>query len=120
MSESRQNTGLSVASLNTDEVAVYRAVFYQWNSDGRILSVSDRTLPLASGRFSRSEIVFDQAHSRALVSYAFVGGSFCGNRGTWLLEKVDGVWKIKDRDSGGWVSWQAGVTSRCTKFLKLV
>ena len=182
VSESRQKTGLSVASLNADEVAVYKAVFYKWNSDGRTLNVSNRTFPLdvtsptplissceclrnlevqslasashsfhyltrtvfpernirlvdadeqltivrgndphrgiaagksvekavkdafASGLFSLSEIAFDRDHHLALVSYGFVCGSLCGNGGTWLLENVDGVWEIKGRDCGGWVS----------------
>jgi len=57
-----------------------------------------------SGLFSMSEIAFNRDHSEALVSYAFVCGSLCGNGGTWLLEKVDGVWKKAERVCGGWVS----------------
>jgi hypothetical protein len=180
--ESGQKTARSLASLSADEVAVYRAVLHQWNSDARTLNVSDRTFPLdaasptnlvssceclrsmdvqslvtashsfhyltraifpernirlvdadkqlttirrndphnriaagksvekavndafASGLFSMSEIAFDSDHRRALVSYGFVCGSLCGNGGTWLLEKVDGVWKRTDRVCGGWVS----------------
>jgi len=58
----------------------------------------------ASGLFSLSEIAFDREHHLALVSYGFVCGSLCGNGGRLLLEKVDGVWKIKGRECGGWVS----------------
>ena len=58
----------------------------------------------ASGLFSMSEIAFSRDHSQALVSYGFVCGSLCGNGGTWLLEKVDGVWKRANRGCGGWVS----------------
>jgi len=58
----------------------------------------------ASGLFSMSEIAFDRDHRQALVSYGFVCGSLCGSGGTWLLEKVDGVWKRIDRVCGGWVS----------------
>lgn len=180
--ESGQTTVMSVAALSADEVAVYRAVLHQWNSDTRTLNVSDRTFPLdaasptnhissceclrgmevqsfvsashsfhyltravfpernirlvdadkqlttiqsndpqngiaagksvekavnhafASGLFSMSEIAFDRDHRQALVSYGFVCGSLCGSGGTWLLEKVDGVWKRIDRVCGGWVS----------------
>ena len=58
----------------------------------------------ASGLFSLSEIAFDEEHHLALVSYGFVCGSLCGSGGRLLLEKVDGVWKIKGRECGGWVS----------------
>lgn len=58
----------------------------------------------ASGLFSMSEIAFDQNHRQALVSYSFVCGSLCGNGGTWLLEKVNGIWRRTDRVCGGWVS----------------
>ena len=57
-----------------------------------------------SGLFSMSEIAFDRDHREALVSYGFVCGSLCGSGGTWLLEKVNGVWKKADRVCGGWVS----------------
>jgi len=56
-----------------------------------------------SGLFSMSEIAFISDHTEALVSYAFVCGYLCGNGGTWLLEKVDGVWKRAERVCGGWV-----------------
>lgn len=56
-----------------------------------------------SGLFSMSEIAFDRDHRQALVSYSFVCGSLCGSGGTWLLEKVDGVWRRNDV-CGGWVS----------------
>ncbi len=51
-----------------------------------------------------SEIAFDKEHQRALVSYAFVCGGLCGSGATLMLEKVDGEWKVSDRDCGGWVS----------------
>lgn len=44
--ESGQTTVMSVAPLSADEVAVYRAVLHQWNSDGQTLNVSYRTFPL--------------------------------------------------------------------------
>jgi hypothetical protein len=58
----------------------------------------------ANGLFSMSEIVFDQEHRRALVSYAFYCGALCGNGRTCVLEKINGSWKITDRECGGWVS----------------
>jgi len=58
----------------------------------------------SSGLFSVSEISFDRDHRQALVSYSFVCGSVCGSAGTWLLEKVDGIWKRTNRVCGGWVS----------------
>jgi hypothetical protein len=58
----------------------------------------------SAGLFSMSEVAFDKEHRRALVSYSFVCGSLCGSGGTWLFEKVDGVWKKADRVCGGWVS----------------
>jgi len=163
--------------LSADEIAVYRAVLLQWNSDARPLNLAERTLPLdvtssdceclknfdvqnligashpfhrltrdafpernirvvdaakqfdmvqtndphngmaagksvekavndafTSGLFSVSEIAFDKDHQQALVSYSFVCGSLCGSGGTWLLERVDGVWKRTNRTCGGWVS----------------
>jgi len=43
----RESPAKSAAPLSADEVAVYRAVLHQWNSDGRTsLNVSDRTFPL--------------------------------------------------------------------------
>lgn len=181
--DSGQKTVISTAPLSADEVAVYRVVLHQWNSDARTsLSVSDRTFPLdavsptnhissceclkslevqslvsashsfhtltrdvfperniqlvdadkqlttiqindpqngiaggksvekavnnafASGRFSMSEIAFDRDHRQALVGYSFVCGSLCGNGGTWLFEKIGGIWRRTDRVCGGWVS----------------
>jgi hypothetical protein len=181
--ESGSKTIMSTDFLSADEVAVYRVVLHQRNSDPRTsLNVSDRTFPLdavsprssisncecsrglevqslvsashsihaltlavlpernirlvdadtqltiiqhddphngmargksvekavndafASGLLSMSEIAFDRDHRQALVSYSFVCGSLCGSGGTWLLEKVDGVWRRTDRVCGGWVS----------------
>jgi len=56
------------------------------------------------GLFSMSEIAFDRDHREALVSYGFACGSLCGSGGTWLLEKVNGIWKKAERVCGGWVS----------------
>jgi len=57
-----------------------------------------------SGLFSISEIAFDRDRQEPLVAYGFVCGSHCGSGGTWLLKKVNGVWKRADRACGGWVS----------------
>ena len=59
--------------------------------------------PSTQGLFSVSEIVFE-TEQRRLVSYSFACGSLYGNGGTWLFEKVNGVWERTDRDCGGWVS----------------
>lgn len=179
MGEHGLKTAINPSHLSTDEIAVYKAVLHQWNSDGRTLNVANRTFPLdavssgssceclrnldlqnlasashsshyltrdvfpernirlvdedvqrtaiqtndphngmaagksvekavndafVSGLFSLSEIAFDRDHREALVSYGFVCGSLCGSGGTWLLEKVDGVWKKADRVCSGWVS----------------
>jgi len=168
--DASKRTATNMAALSPDEVAVYRAVVQQWNSNGRRLSVANRTFALddesladrisnceclrsmdvqslanashsfhaltrsvfpernirlvdadkqltiipsidpnkglaagksvekavsdafAGGLFSLSEIAFDRDHRQALVSYGFVCGSLCGSGGTWLFEKVDGVW----------------------------
>lgn len=58
----------------------------------------------ANGLFELSEIAFDKAHRRAIVSYSFVCGSLCGNGGVWLFEKVDGVWRKPENVCGGWIS----------------
>lgn len=58
----------------------------------------------AIGLFSISEIVFDVAHRKALVTTSFVCGGLCGSGRTRLFEKVDGVWKEMDLECGGWVS----------------
>lgn len=44
--DASKRTAPSIASLSEDELAVYRAVINQWNSDGRTLSVVDRTFAL--------------------------------------------------------------------------
>ncbi len=58
----------------------------------------------ATGLFSMSEIVFDAAHQKTLVTTGFVCGGLCGSGRTRLFEKVDGVWKERDLECGGWVS----------------
>ncbi len=58
----------------------------------------------ATGLFSMSEIVFDAAHRKALVTTSFVCGGLCGSGRTRLFEKVDGVWKERELECGGWVS----------------
>ena len=46
----------------------------------------------AHGLATLSEIQFDKKHMSAIVSYGFFCGSLCGNGGTVVLEKKDGVW----------------------------
>jgi hypothetical protein len=57
-----------------------------------------------TGLFSLSEIAFDPGHRYALVSYSFWCGLLCGNGATLVFEKVGGMWKVTDRQCGGWVS----------------
>jgi hypothetical protein len=56
-----------------------------------------------SALFTLSEIVFDQMHVRAVVSYSFYCGSLCGNGNTISLRKVGKEWKVS-KHCGGWVS----------------
>lgn len=50
-----------------------------------------------------SEILFDKTHTHAVVFYGFHCGSLCGNGGTAILEKQNGVWKVKSQ-CGIWMS----------------
>lgn len=50
-----------------------------------------------------SEIRFDKSHAHAGVFYGFRCGSLCGNGGTAILEKENGVWKLKSQCS----SWES-------------
>ena len=38
-----------------------------------------------------------------MMSYSFRCGSLCGQGGTVVFEKKDGVWK-KSQNCGGWIS----------------
>lgn len=57
----------------------------------------------AHGLVTLSEIRFDKEHAHAIVAYSFYCGSLCGNGGTVLLERVDGVWRRKSQ-CGDWIS----------------
>ncbi len=57
----------------------------------------------AHGLATLSEIRFDKGHKHAIVSYGFFCGSLCGNGGTVVLEKIDGVWQRKSR-CRDWIS----------------
>ncbi|HKF21906.1 MAG TPA: hypothetical protein VKE93_10070 [Candidatus Angelobacter sp.] len=46
------------------------------------------------GLFTFSEIVFDQGHRHALLTYSFSCPGLCGHSKTLVLEKVNGTWKI--------------------------
>ena len=61
------------------------------------------TKPFNSALFTLSEIVFDQGHVHAVVSYSFYCGSLCGNGNTLTLRKVGKEWKVS-KHCGGWVS----------------
>jgi hypothetical protein len=56
-----------------------------------------------SALFTLSEIIFDQKHVHAVVSYSFYCGSLCGNGNTLALRKVGKEWKVS-KHCGGWVS----------------
>ncbi len=49
------------------------------------------------GLFTFSEIQFDKKHERAILTYRFYCGRLCGNGGTVVLTKKDGVWKTTGR-----------------------
>ena len=57
----------------------------------------------AHGLTTLSEIQFDKKHEHAIVSYGFRCGGLCGNGGTVVMEKKDGVWKIQN-SCDDWVS----------------
>ncbi len=70
--------------------------------DGRTIEDAVRN-GFAHGLVTLSEIRFDKGHKHAIVSYGFYCGSLCGNGGTLVLEKMDGVWQRKSR-CGDWIS----------------
>lgn len=47
------------------------------------------------GLVKLSEIRFNASHDKAVVWYGFTCGGLCGNGGTVILEKKDGVWRRK-------------------------
>ena len=65
---------------------------------GRGKSIDDAVRNgFSHGLVTLSEIQFDKAHNHAIVAYGFRCGGLCGNGGTWILEKQDGVWVRKSR-----------------------
>jgi len=61
----------------------------------------------AHGLVTLSEIRFDQKHELAIVWYGFRCGGLCGNGGTAVMEKKNGVWQNKSYCSM-WVSRGSG------------
>jgi hypothetical protein len=57
----------------------------------------------AHGLVTLSEIRFDEKHEHAIVWYGFVCGGLCGNGGTVILAKKDGVWQ-RGRNCSNWIS----------------
>jgi hypothetical protein len=57
----------------------------------------------AHGLVTVSEIRFDEKHEHAIVWYGFVCGSLCGNGGTVMLVKENGVWK-RGQNCSNWIS----------------
>ena len=49
------------------------------------------------GLFTFSEIQFDKKHEHAILTYSFICGRLCGNGGSVVLTKTDGVWKVTGR-----------------------
>lgn len=45
LAEAGLKTAINVGHLSADEVAIYRTVLHQWNSDARTLNVANRTFP---------------------------------------------------------------------------
>jgi len=45
--------------------------------------------------FYLGEIRYDKSHTHAVLSYQFVCGNLCAYGGTAVVEKVEGVWKMK-------------------------
>jgi hypothetical protein len=54
-----------------------------------------------SALFTLSEIVFDEKHVHAVISYSFYCGSLCGNGNTLALRKVGKEWKVSKHCGGG-------------------
>lgn len=55
------------------------------------------------GLVTFSEIQFDKKHEHAILTYSFFCGQLCGNGGTVVLTKKDGVWKRSGR-CHDWIS----------------
>jgi hypothetical protein len=55
------------------------------------------------GLVTLSEIRFSKDHNFAIVAYGFRCGGLCGNGGTAVLEKKDGVWQRKSQ-CHDWIS----------------
>lgn len=53
----------------------------------------------AHGLVSLGEIRFDRKHEHAIVWYGFRCGMLCGNGGTLVLEKKNGIWKVRSQCS---------------------
>ena len=53
----------------------------------------------AHGKAWFSEILFDKTHTHAVIFYGFHCGRLCGNGGTAILEKKDGIWNFKSQCS---------------------
>ena len=58
---------------------------------------------LAIGLISFSRVGFNAKEDQALVSMDFVCGELCGAGGTYLLEKEEGVWVVKQTLTA-WIS----------------
>jgi hypothetical protein len=58
----------------------------------------------AAGLFTFSEIVFDNSHTHAALSYSFNCGSLCGHGGTVVFTKEGNRWKRAKHDCAYWMS----------------
>lgn len=58
----------------------------------------------AHGLVTLGEIQFDEKHQRAVVWFGFRCGGLCGNGGTVVLEKKNGIWHKKTRPCSIWMS----------------
>ena len=54
--------------------------------------------PKATGLLGFSRVGFDKAHTKAFVYVSEICGSLCGNGYSFILEKVNGSWEVKEKN----------------------
>jgi hypothetical protein len=59
---------------------------------------------IAAGVMTLSEVVFNEDHTRAVLSFSFHCGRLCGNGGAMLFKMRNGRWGRGTQVCGGWVS----------------
>ena len=58
-----------------------------------------------TGILTLSEVVFDQGHENAVLSFSFYCGQLCAHGETIVLHKENGQWKRSNRTCRGWISY---------------